>query len=103
MGEVRIWCFADGGPNGWEAFCPDFDISVQGDTFEEVKATLNEAINTYVQDAMAESPRAAAQLLRRRAPAFLRLKYALRLLAHAFRSNRSDGDLRAGFDVLCHA
>lgn len=55
--------FAHGGPAGWEALCVDFDISVHGETFDEVKALLDHAVQAYVRAASDESAATRPELL----------------------------------------
>jgi hypothetical protein len=65
---------ATGHGDEWEAFCLDFDLAAQGRSFEEVKCDLLQAINMYVDAALAEPEPARSQLLSREAPFFVRLK-----------------------------
>ena len=100
----RVQCFAHGVPGDWEAVCVDLDIAVQGSSFEEVRDLLDEAVHTYVQDALAEDSKRARALLNRRAPIGLRLRLAASYLAHLIFSRRdSDREYQAGFDLPCHA
>lgn len=97
----RLQCYARGVEGNWEAICTDLDIAVQGASYDEVKTRLNEAIRTYVQDAVAERPAVAHALIERRAPLHVRAKYAIGFLLHTL---RADGDdYRAGFDLPCPA
>jgi predicted RNase H-like HicB family nuclease len=64
----QVLCFAQWRDGDWEGICLDFDIAVQGRSFEEVKAALEEAVDTYVEDALREEQSVARQLLRRAAP-----------------------------------
>ena len=34
---------------GWSAMCPEFDVSSQGDTVEEAKANLREAVELLLE------------------------------------------------------
>ena len=63
-----LLCFARGNDRGWEAICVDFDIAVQGGSFDAVRTLLDEAIASYVADAMEETSDVRARLLARRAP-----------------------------------
>lgn len=101
MMTKSVWCYAHGQPGSWEAICVDLDIAVQGSSFDEVKGLLDNAVRTYVQDAVAESPEVSKQLLNRRAPLWVRLKFAWAYLVHITR--RNDGEMQAGFDVPCPA
>ena len=102
MKERRFWCYAHGRPGDWEAICIDLDLAVQGASFDDVRALLNSCIETYVQDALRETPEAAEKLMHRRAPLSVRLKHAFAYLASILRSRNDDGrDYQAGFDVPC--
>lgn len=99
-----LWAYAHGTKGAWEAICADLDISVQGESFDEVRGLLEEAVSSYVEDALKESPRDAARLLNRRAPWWLRLRLATRFLGHiGSRRRRQPSELQAGFDIPCHA
>lgn len=75
-GAVReLICIAKGRGDSWEAICLDFDIAVSGDSFPAVKDSLNEAIVTYIQDALAERPEIRDRLLNRATPFFARLTW----------------------------
>lgn len=93
----RVLCYATGEGGQWEAICVDFDLAVQGGSFEEVLATLQEAVRTYIQDARAESAENARRLLNRRAPWTVRWRLAFDYLAHIL--GRRDRTLRYGFDL----
>jgi len=95
-----VQCFANGHPGDWEAICVDFDLAVQGSSFEEVQALLHDAIASYVQCAGAEAPETASRLLRRRAPALVHLRLVLSYLFHTVFKREND-TYRAGFDVPC--
>jgi len=71
----QIHCYAEGSPGAWEAVCLDFDIAVQGDTFEEVYRDLNKGIALFV-DYLKDLPeREQAVFLERKAPLSLRLRF----------------------------
>lgn len=85
-------CVAKGRENDWEAICLDLDIAVQGESFDEVRATLLSALRTYIQDAEAEAPHVRDQLLNRRAPWHVRLKVGVMLFLSSIMDGRNDGD-----------
>src|SRR5215204_7776206 len=76
-------CFAHGREDQWEAICLDYDIAVAGRSFEEVRAILGEAIQTYIEDARRESKPSRSALLKRRSPWHVRLKHIVRFLVAA--------------------
>lgn len=98
-----LLCVAHGRPEGWEAICLDYDIAVQGQSFAEVREVLNDAIHTYVEDAMKEDERTRRQLLDRRAPFWARLAWLRPLIAHALFDRNRDGTAPREFQVECHA
>lgn len=100
--QKRVLCYARGVPGDWEAFCVDFDIAVQGETFEQVAALLNEAVLSYADDACHEDQATTRRLLHRRAPLFWRLRLAGSFLLHTVLGAR-DRKYQAGFDLPCPA
>ena len=75
--KKALTCYAWGHPGSWEALCIDFDLSVQGNSLEEVRAEMDDAIDTYLSyvGELPESER--ARLLNRKAPLGLRTKLAV--------------------------
>lgn len=103
MNERVFRCYASGIQGDWEAICVDLDISVQGGSFKEVLDFMGAAVESYVDDALAESPSDAKRLLARRAPWHVRVKLALSSALHILRLDRDDDRLTANFDIPCHA
>jgi len=93
-------CFAHGRDREWEALCVDFDLAVQGASFDEVKALLDDAIGSYIVDARAEAPGVARQLLNRRAPWHVRTMLTMKLIAFNLSRGRTS-EAQASFPVLC--
>jgi predicted RNase H-like HicB family nuclease len=104
MLKQPLVCIATGHGDEWEAFCLDFDLAVQGRSFEEVKRDLRQAIEMYVEAALAEPEPARSQLLSREAPFFVRLMWACRLFIVIIsrRANR-DTAFPIEFPVTCPA
>jgi len=74
--KLMLRCYAECDGGLWMAFCLDFSLGCQGDSFEEVRAKLDAQIREYVYDAMAgEDKEHAGILLTRRAPLSYWLKY----------------------------
>lgn len=96
-----LLCFAHGQGDRWEAICVDLDISVQGRSYEEVYEGLNEAIRTYIEDAMGESPAVSRQLLRRKAPWHVRAGYVTSFVLSTLLSR--DTEQRHGYTMPCAA
>lgn len=98
----NILCFARGREGDWEAICVDFDIAVQGRSFNEVRQALEDAIHSYVGAAHVEDAETCAKLLNRRAPLLVRIMWSMRVLWSEWRS-RDYGDISASFPVACPA
>ncbi len=101
--EAVLVCVAHGHGQDWEAFCLDFDLAVQGQSLADVRDRLEDAIDDYVQAAMAETDPARTQLLSRRAPFLLRLRWALRFFIATVSGRSGSNDSTVGFPVTCHA
>ncbi len=93
-----LLCFAHGHGDSWEAICLDLDIAVQGRSHDEVFKRLNEAVVSYVQDAMKEEPRVARELLQRKAPFYVRAKHVAGFLATTLLSR--DKEQRHGYTTM---
>lgn len=105
MTRRSFHCYAYGYPGNVEAICVDLDIAVQGASFTEVRSILNQAIQTYVDDALAEAPEVAEALLSRKSPWHVRAKLALLTNWSRLRS-RFDGQNKTNatdFEIPCHA
>lgn len=76
QGKV-LRCYAEGSDSGWEATCVDLDLSVQGDSFDDVFRGLSESIVVYLEtiEELPESDR--NRLLNRRAPRWKRAQFAM--------------------------
>jgi hypothetical protein len=104
MTTITYFCVADGcDAHGWQATCLNVDIAVEGRTFADVKARLEEAVELYVEEAMKMPPADRDRLLNRSVPFSLKLAYAFRQFWHSLRSKRQDGDMQASFEIPCHA
>jgi hypothetical protein len=93
-----LLCYARGRADDWEAICVDFDIAVEGKSFGEAQARLEEAVKAYVAAAGVEAPATLEKLLSRRAPLWVSLLWTWRVLRSAWRSRSSD-DASASFPV----
>ena len=101
---------AKGREGHWEAVNLDFDLAVQGRTFDEVERLLKEAVETYIEDAMREDEDTRRRLLSRRAPLGVTLSWlgAVILAALFGTSNRGVNDRKVSsatvpFALPCHA
>lgn len=102
--RMTVSCYAEGRDDKWEAVCLNFDIAVQGSSFQEVYESIGVAIDEYVAYVETLPAEEHAAFLSRRAPLSLRIKF----LWHAFRitffRRRGDGDKgRAEFLLPCSA
>jgi hypothetical protein len=97
-----LLCVARGGGDRWEALCLDLDLAVQGRSFDEVRALLEEAVNTYVADAGAEAEPARSRLLARRVPLPVRLVWAWRFFKAALYGRVPGRDSAVWLPVACH-
>lgn len=96
-------CYAERNDSGWEAFCLDLDIAIDGKSFDEVYGRLNETIRTYIQDASAEAPEQRERLLNRRAPLSVRLGILAKFAVDALWNKSPRNSESATFHVPCHA
>jgi len=95
--NMLLRCYAEGTARGWEAVCLDFDIAVQGDSFESVYQQLNEAVETYVEyvDELPEPDR--SRLLCRKAPLVDRLRFLWHTARTTIGRSSSDAKQRHEF------
>jgi hypothetical protein len=97
------FCVARRQGDRWEAICLDLDIAVEGRSFDEVRNLLEEAVSTYIEDALAEAEPARSQLLARRVPFFVRFLWALRFFKIALSGRNPDGDSPVWLPFTCRA
>jgi hypothetical protein len=102
----KLTCFARGRPGDWEAICLDYDIAVQGRSFEEVEKLLEMSIDDYIESARQEPPDIRDRLLARAVSTRVWLGYVIGFVWHNFarRRGRNDGDrLEHSFQISCPA
>ena len=100
--ELIIRCYAESKRGVWQAFCLNFDLAVQGDSLEEVQEKMKAMVNDYVYDALADDGADrdfASQLLTRRAPVSVHLKY-YRVVLSCRLSNIKKDLCRKVFDTV---
>ncbi len=79
--RLLLRCYARAVEGQWQAFCLDFDLAAQADTYEEARAKLASMISAYLYDALRGGDRDhAEQLLHRRAPWTIWLRFYSYLL-----------------------
>lgn len=77
MPRKLLHCYAEGREGDWEAICLDYDIAVQGSSFEEVAQSLREAVTLFLEAAADLPEKDRRAVLRHRAPISVRLKFLL--------------------------
>lgn len=98
-----LYCVARGRDHQWQAFCLDFDLAVQGRSFDEVAKLLETAVLEYVRSAMNEPEPARSQLLHRRVPLLTRLVWSWRVAMWTLMGKREAEESTIGFPVPCPA
>lgn len=74
--ELVLRCFAEFRDGAWQAICIDLGLAAQGESLAEARQKLDAQVKEYVYDALAGADREHAdQLLRRKAPFYLRARY----------------------------
>lgn len=97
-----LYCYASGREGAWEALCLDLDIAVQGSSFEEASALLQEAIALYLQT-VSELPEAErAAFLSRPVPFWTRLGFAIEAFWSTLRG-KANGELKHQFTMALPA
>lgn len=76
MPESKAACYAWGRPGDWEAVCVDFDLAAQGESLEDVRRELADAIETYLEYVASLPENEQPRFLNRKAPLGLRLRLA---------------------------
>ncbi len=67
--ELLLRCYANKQDDQWQAFCIDFCLAAQGDSYEEARDKLDNMIHEYIYDALVgEDKEYADDLLERKAP-----------------------------------
>lgn len=78
---LLLRCYAECIEGQWHAFCLDFCLAAQGESFADVKRSLESMIKEHVIDALTGVDKEfASMLLRRPAP----LKYWMKYYAYLF-------------------
>lgn len=81
-------CYAEKKDGLWIAACPQFTLAAQGDSFEEAKGKLEEQIKSYVVEALTVDKEHAAELLSRKAPLSMQIRYKFLSFITAFRRGK---------------
>lgn len=92
-----VHCYAEGRPGQWEAFCLDFDLAVQGTSYQDVEAKLRNQIQLFLESVY-DLPEADRQrLLNRSAPISMYARVMWRVLS-AIWNRSANRKQRADFD-----
>jgi hypothetical protein len=101
MGSLKMQrtlrCYAEGKDSEWEAFCLDFDLAVQGQSFDDVYRKLSEQIELYVEGVVSLGAEDRSRLLSRKAPLLMRISFGLKLL-RALLLDSDAGVARHGYE-----
>jgi|SRR5215831_4206074 len=101
MRQERILsCYAVGRDDSWEAFCVDFDIAVQGESFVDVTQKLGEAIRSFTDYVNNLPQEERERFLKRRAPWHVRAKLVLGVIMTILFGDSSRSK-RQSFGVAC--
>lgn len=74
--RLLLRCYAEREGAQWQAFCLDFDLAAQGESYKDARERLEAMIVEYVYDALAGEDREyAEQLLSRRSPFHMWAKF----------------------------
>jgi len=87
-----IACYVEQRGNEWEGVCIDFDLAVQGHSFEEVRVKLGRAIQEYVGYVRSLPESEQEQFWNRRVPLSTRVLFVLRVLKTYLSAPRHHGD-----------
>lgn len=100
-----LTCYVEKRGENWEGVCIDFDIAVQGHSFEEIQGKLGRAIREYVEH-VKELPEAEqGRFWNRRVPLHVRFAFAVRVfLTYLFATkHRGDDGFRGTYTLPCAA
>ncbi|MFI4981687.1 MAG: hypothetical protein ACHQIO_15175 [Nevskiales bacterium] len=75
----------------WEAICLDFDLAVQGRSFDEVTDKIRDQVRLFLDGVRDLPPADQARLLRRRVPPSLQLRLLLSVFWSVLRGRRDGG------------
>ena len=94
MNRRKFRCYIRGRDSDWEAICTDLDIAVQGNSLENAKSLLEDAVNgflTELEDWPLDDQR---RLLNRRSPFWLRVQFFILKNWHVMKSLSPGNDSR---------
>lgn len=84
--QLILRCYGEQKNGYWQAFCVDLNLAVQGESLREVQTKLHVQIYEYVTDAViGEDKEFANQLLFRKSPWGIQLKYHIAVISMKYR------------------
>ena len=84
--QLILRCYGEQKDGYWQAFCIDLNLAVQGNSLREVQTKLHSQICEYVTDAVVgEDKEFADQLLFRKSPWKIQLKYYIAAISMKYR------------------
>ena len=98
-----VRCYAEGHAGEWEAICLDLDVAVQGESFEEVFHSLNDAMALYFEAVGDLTEDERARFVERPAPWSVRFRFALHVLRSLFTDRDGTDDSRHHYTIPCTA
>ncbi len=90
--DIVLRVFFEKSGSVWQALCLDLDIAAQGETCQEAQALMKDMIASYLEEVFTYPPEDRKRLLNRKAPFFVRLKWAYKIFVYSLFANRGAGD-----------
>jgi hypothetical protein len=92
-------CYAGRTQGQWQAFCIDFDLAVQGETFAEAYDALDLAVHEYLDRVRTLPEPDRSRLLKRRAPIGSRIAFLSAVVRTALRPRAGDEETTFGYTL----
>jgi predicted RNase H-like HicB family nuclease len=83
--QLAVRCFAELKDGQWQAFSLEFGLAAQGESFADVRRSLESMIVSYVKDALDEDREHAMTLLKRKAMWQVYAKYYFHVVIGALK------------------
>ena len=84
--DLKLKCYAHGAGASWEAICVDLNVAVCGSSQQEVRTSLREAVDLYLETVAALPSTEQSGFLSRRTPWHTRARLAILTWLSALRS-----------------
>lgn len=102
--SLKFRCYAHGRGRDWQAICIDLDLAVHGTSFQDVEASLDTAIQMYLETVSGLPSEEQRRFLVRRSPWHVRTKLAILTWLHHFNGDNSRArDFTLQFHTLAHS